>query len=87
MLATARRCVPSLVPLLMSRTVFETYSETYAVAEDTPAGEHPPDALLPEECELYRAIRCASKGRLEQEFLPAALVGAAIGAWHSGQTI
>jgi hypothetical protein len=83
MLASARGYVPTLSPLLMSRAVFEIYSEACAVVEDAPADEQPPEALMAEERELYRAIRGASKGRLEQEFLPGDVVRAAVTAWHA----
>lgn len=80
MLASARRHLPHLHALLMDRASFDACQEL-AVAEPVHADTAPPDALTPEETALDRHLRTLDKGRLEQEFLPAAFVSQAIAAW------
>lgn len=73
LLARARGHAPHLVPLLMTREVFEDHPDA-AVAEATPASDDPPTGLTDEETALYRHLLSRERGRLEQEFLAAGLV-------------
>lgn len=80
MLATARRHLPQLHPLLMDRAIFDTHAQL-AVNEPVPCDELTLDALTPAEAALAQHLRGLSQGRLEQEFLPARVVGDAVQAW------
>lgn len=82
MLAHARRLQPKIEPILMNRAVFEAHGPDSAVCEDTPALPDPPDGLNQEEQTLYCYLRGLQKGRLEQEFLPAAEVENALAQWR-----
>jgi hypothetical protein len=82
MLAHARRLQPEIEPILMNRAVFEAHGPDLAVCEDTPALPDPPDGLNQEEQTLYCYLRGLPKGRLEQEFLPAAEVTNALAQWR-----
>ncbi|WP_082848252.1 Wadjet anti-phage system protein JetD domain-containing protein [Delftia sp. GW456-R20] len=80
MLASARRHLPHLHPLLMDPASFHTHSRL-AVAEPVHAETPPPDALRPDEAALDQHLRTLEKGRLEQEFLPRAAVLQAVENW------
>ncbi len=79
MLATARRHLPHLQALMMDRASFDAHRQL-AVAEPVHA-EVPAGALMPEEAALDRYLRTLDKGRLEQEFLPDAVVRQAMEDW------
>lgn len=81
MLARARSHQPHLTPLLMNQTVFEQFQSEKAVEEPQPAEPFAPDGLTPGETELYLKLFEAERGRLEQEFLPDALVHQVLSAW------
>ena len=74
MLATARRHLPQIIPVLMTQAVFDQYAEHSAVIETTSAGDEPPDGLSKNESQLYNHLLRQEKGRLEQEFIPESLV-------------
>ena len=82
MLAKARCIHPGLTPLLMTNAVFERYAGRYAVHEPTPASNTIPEGLTEEESTLYLKLLNLKKNRLEQEFLPEALVSRAIKEWQ-----
>jgi hypothetical protein len=82
MLARARAQQPHLQPLLMDLKTFETH-QALAVAEPHPAGDTPLETLSDDEQFLYRHLRQATHGRLEQEFLPRDVVSEAIRQWRS----
>ena len=82
MLARARRCRPTLAVLLMNRELFEQYASQSAVPEPVKAQEAIPDGLLNEEGDFYRYLTCLPRGRLEQEFLPAGVVGEELVRWR-----
>lgn len=82
MLARARRCRPTLDVLLMNRELFEQYASKSAVPEPVKAQEAIPDGLLNEEGDFYRYLTCLPRGRLEQEFLPAGVVGEELVRWR-----
>lgn len=82
MLARARRCRPTLDVLLMNRELFEQYASQSAVPEPVKAQEAIPDGLLNEEGDFYRYLTCLPCGRLEQEFLPAGVVGEELVRWR-----
>lgn len=84
MLATARRHLPQLHALLMDRATFDTCAEL-AVNEPVPCDALPLDALHPPEAALVQHLRGLARGRLEQEFLPAEAVAAALQAWADGR--
>lgn len=80
MLASARRHLPPLHALLMDRATFCTHQHR-AVPEPVHAPTPACGALRPEEAALDAHLRTQERGRLEQEFLPAALVHHAVGTW------
>lgn len=82
MLARARRCRPTLDVLLMNRELFEQHASQSAVPEPVKAQEAIPDGLLNEEGDFYRYLTCLPRGRLEQEFLPAGVVGEELVRWR-----
>ena len=82
MLARARRCRPTHDVLLMNRELFEQYASQSAVPEPVKAQEAIPDGLLNEEGDFYRYLTCLPRGRLEQEFLPAGVVGEELVRWR-----
>lgn len=82
MQARARRCRPTLDVLLMNRELFEQYASQSAVPEPVKAQEAIPDGLLNEEGDFYRYLTCLPRGRLEQEFLPAGVVGEELVRWR-----
>jgi hypothetical protein len=81
MLAHARRLQPEIEAILMNHAVFKAHGPGLAVSEDIPALPDPPDGLNQEEQTLYCYLRGLPKGRLEQEFLPAAEVANALAQW------
>ena len=80
MLATARRHLPHLHAMLMDRATFDTHAHL-AVPEPVPCDALPFDALHPPEAALVQHLRGLTQGRLEQEFLSAPAVAAAVAAW------
>ena len=81
MLARARQRRPRLVALLMDRDAFERHAADNAVAEPVGAGDEPPVGLNDEERELYHWLLNRKQGRLEQEYLPEALVHEVLQEW------
>ena len=80
MLARARQHLPQLHALLMDRESFDAHAHR-AVAEPVHAKDLPLHALRPSEAELTQHLHALGKGRLEQEFLPAAVVKHAVDKW------
>lgn len=80
MLGIARQHLPHLQPLLMDKTCFAAHAHL-AVPEPVHATDVTPNALPAPEAELMHYLRSLEKGRLEQEFLPAHVVAAAIEEW------
>ncbi len=80
LLARARRHAPHLVPLLMTREIFDAHADA-AVTEATPASEEPPAGLTEKETAFYRHLRSLACGRLEQEFLASQIVHEAVRRW------
>lgn len=80
MLASARKHLPLLTPLLMDRNTFDTFEES-GVAEPQPASLIAPPGLNEREAELYQCLIQSRRGRLEQEFLPVDVVHRAIEDW------
>lgn len=80
MLARARSHLPGLQALLMDRATFDAHAER-AVAEPTPAPSPAPGALAPGQAALDAHLRTLVRGRLEQEFLCAAAIAAALQGW------
>lgn len=81
MLARAREKQPGVTPLLMTRAVFDGFCADHAVTEPVPAANDAPSPLSAAEVELYRSLRQTMRGRLEQEFIPAHTVQAAVLTW------
>lgn len=82
MLAVARGHVPGLTALLMDGQTFDSHAGM-AVREPVPADL----ALLagyPDLLALAQMLGQREKGRIEQEFLPASVVGEAVARWHAG---
>ena len=82
MLAQARSHAPHLEPVLMDRALFDQFAAAHAAPE-------PLHAPLPSACmrlnDAERALdahlRGLAKGRLEQEYVPSAMAGAALGVF------
>jgi len=74
MLAMARRYLPQIKPVLMTKAVFDKCAEQSAVIETTTAGNEPPAGLSRHESLLYNYLLSQKNGRLEQEFIPESLV-------------
>ena len=68
-LATARKFIRHLDPLLMSSEIFAQFGEL-AVPEPVVAGTELPEDLTQAEKSLYGRLLHEPRGRLEQEFLP-----------------
>jgi len=83
LLARARKNLPKITPLLMTREVFDAHLRQ-AVPEKIPADPVPPPALSRYESELYLHLRRLPEGRLEQEFLPQSLVRSVFDEWSAG---
>jgi hypothetical protein len=81
MLARARLHQPAVEALLMEQELFEQHSPGNAVVEPTKALESAPLGLLADEADFYRYLLVQERGRLEQEYLPKALVELAIRQW------
>lgn len=79
MLSAARHHLPQVHPLLMDRATFEAHADL-AVSEPVPCEELP---ITAPHAELAQHLRGLGRGRLEQEFLPPAVVHAAVAAWLS----
>ena len=82
MLAKARSYQPALTPLLMDEKTFASCCTESAVAEPVTAGQSAPCMLTEQEARLYLQLVGLEKGRLEQEFVPDALVKKEISRWH-----
>ena len=85
LLTRARKNLPELTPLLMTREVFDS-NQQHAVPEKVPAASSPPSELNRSERVLYHHLRELPKGRLEQEFLPQSLVAEVIDNWGNRQS-
>ncbi len=83
MLATARSYQPALTPLLMDKETFESCGKESAVAEPVTASQSAPSMLTEHETALYLYLVGLEKGRLEQEFVPDALVKREMSRWLS----
>lgn len=81
MLARARRYQPGLQALLMNRAEFDRHAPGRAVPEPVPADATAMTGLLPEEQVFCSWLREQARGRLEQEFLPAARVEEVVREW------
>jgi hypothetical protein len=81
-LATARRFIRHLDPLLMSPEVFARFRDL-AVPEPVVAGKELPADLTWSEKSLYTQLLNEPRGRLEQEFLPDELCRTTILNWAS----
>jgi len=82
MLSDAKSRLNKLTPLLMTREVYEL-ARSAAVCEPRTHGESMPPNLNLEEQSLYEFLLGHNLGRLEQEFLPAAVVKEAVLGWHA----
>jgi len=80
LLARARSYAPGLMPLLMTREIFDHGSES-TVVEKISASVVPPAHLTATETLLYQHLLASDRGRLEQEFLPASLVHSVVNGW------
>lgn len=83
MLATARSHQSALTPLLMDEEIFESCCKESAVVEPVTASQSAPSMLTEHETALYYHLVGLEKGRLEQEFVPDALVKREIARWLS----
>ena len=86
MLATARRHLPQLHPLLMDRTTLDAHAHR-AVSEPVPCDDSALDGLTAPEAALAQHLRGLAHGRLEQEFLPGWVVVDAVQAWLAGSAV
>lgn len=84
MLASARKHLPLLTPLLMDGNTFDTYADASGVEEPQPGPSITPPGLNRREAKLYQRLMQLHRGRLEQEFLPVEVVHRAIGDWAGG---
>ena len=80
MLANARNHLPHLHALLMTQSVYDNHRHQ-TVAEPTPADAGLYARLPPHELAVAQYLRAQDCGRLEQEFLPGALVEHAVLQW------
>lgn len=78
MLSRARKILPQLKPLLMTRETFDQHS-AQAVEEKIHPGPQTPEHLDDNEAQLYQYLRARNLGRLEQEFLTKSLIEKALG--------
>lgn len=81
MLARARQYRPRLSALLCDRQVFDLHACANAVAEPVTSGERAPEPLTEQERSLYYWLLSCERGRLEQEYLPTALVHEVLAGW------
>lgn len=79
MLGRARRHLPQVRRLLMDRATFDAHAGL-AVLESVGA-PGAPHTLHADEIDFYRFLSATPRGRLEQEFLPPALVRQALADW------
>ncbi|HET6247550.1 MAG TPA: Wadjet anti-phage system protein JetD domain-containing protein [Tepidisphaeraceae bacterium] len=79
-LATARQSLAHIDSLMMTPEIYEQNQDA-AVPEPIVAGTQTPAGLNDIEQALYKRILKESRGRLEQEFLPLAVVHEAIRCW------
>lgn len=86
MLASARRHLPQLHPLLMDRATFDAHAHR-AVSEPVPCDDPALDGLIAPETALAQHLRGLVHGRLEQEFLPDGVVVNAVQAWLAGSAV
>jgi hypothetical protein len=86
MLATARRHLPQLHPLLMDRATFDAHAHL-AVSEPVSCDDSALDGLTALEASLAQHLRGLAQGRLEQEFLPDLVVVDAVQAWLAGSAV
>ena len=70
----------------MDRATFDAHA-MLAVHEPVPCDALALDALTPQEAALTRHLQRLAQGRVEQEFLPAEAVHAAVAAWLGGRSI
>jgi hypothetical protein len=82
MLGKVRQAIPSVSALLMNRDCFEQYAADLAVRELIPVDGQRPDGLTEDEGAFLEYLLGQKRGRLEQEFLPKDIVGAALRAWY-----
>lgn len=82
-LGHARQQLPHLTPLLMDQATFKMFSSSSAVQEPRPAPDALPPGLLNSEAGLYNLLKESARGRLEQEFIPAASVHEAVIKWKA----
>jgi hypothetical protein len=85
MLARARSHQTHVVPLLMTRAVFDAYAGDSAVPEPVAAGAAVPECLTSDEQALFAYLRNEPRGRLEQEFIPTNAVRDALRVWRSSR--
>jgi hypothetical protein len=85
MLATARRHLPQLNPLLMDRATFDAHAHL-AVSEPVLCDDSALDGLTANEAALAQHLRGLAQGRLEQEFLPDSVVSDAVQDWLAGNS-
>ena len=86
MLATARRHLPRLQPLLMDRATFDAHAHR-AVSEPVPCDDSALEELSAPEAALAQHLRGLAHGRLEQEFLPDRAVVDAVQNWLAASAI
>lgn len=79
-LSKVRTFQPHVQALMMERPIFDRF-EGAAVAEPAPYQADGLQGLTEQELQLFRYLLGRGNGRLEQEFLPAELVGRVIGEW------
>lgn len=82
MLGLARTSRPALTALLMDRETFAHHAAAHAVPEPQRAEPPPLGNLSADETALFTTLAASERGRLEQEFLPAQSVLAALSTWH-----
>lgn len=87
MLATVRRAIPSVTPMLMDRQCFDQYACDFSVREPVRAGDSAPAGLTASELAFYQYLQLQERGRLEQEFIPAPAVQAAFRNWHGAEDV
>ena len=78
MLANVRRLRPQVQAVLMNRQTFDSYQAKNAVIEQVNGSAATPVGLLAEEAQLYQELIKLERGRLEQEFIAASDVKAAL---------
>lgn len=83
MLGLARSACANLTALLMDAATFAAHSAGRAVPEPVPTEPPSVGGLTEAEMQLFQFLKSSARGRLEQEFLPAAAVDAAVQAWRA----